>query len=128
MAGRGTTLVIQGKIHTILDPVPTPGPLSLTRSRVYQAMTDDGVLVQVTTEQAEAHRADPRELEEYETRAVMGVPRRLKSLTVVPHRQVGPDMICTVIHSDHPRYPVGGYDIAVSIKELWAAPALRPRA
>jgi len=128
MIGRGTTLVIEGKLHTLLDPVPTPDRPPLRPSRLFMARVDDGDLVQVTTEQAEAHRADPRELEEYETRAVMGVPRRLKSLTVVPHRQVGPDMICTVIHSDHPRYPVGGYDIAVSIKELWAAPALRPRA
>lgn len=127
MIGRGTTLVLEGRIHTILDPVPTPGRPSLSPTREFTARVDDGDLVHVTTDQVEAHRADPRELEEHETRAVMGVPRRLKSLTVVPHRQVGPDMVCTVIHSDNPRYPVGGYDIAVSIEELWASPALRAR-
>lgn len=125
---RGTALVIQGKLHTILDPVPTPGRPSLSPTRVFTARVDDGDLVQVTTNPVEAHRTDPRELEEDGTRAVMGVPRRLKSLPVVPHRQVGPDMICTVIRSDNPRYPVGGYDIAVSIDELWASPALRARA
>lgn len=127
MIGRGSTLVIEGKIHTLLDPVPTPGRPTLTPSRLFMARVDDGDLVHVTSDQAEAHRADPRELEEYETRSVMGVPRRLKGLTVVPHRQVGPDMVCAVIHSDNKRYPVGGYDIAVSIEELWAAPALRAR-
>lgn len=48
-----------------------------------------------------------------------GIVIRLESVVVVPVMNEGNGhWKCVVVHSDHPSYPVGGYDVSIPTEEL----------
>lgn len=125
MPGRGTTARHNGQILTVLDPAPNPNGKRLEPTRAYRVISSSGMTGTIDATVLEQHRIDPTTLEPYPTDAIRGVPRRFPQVIAVPHRVSGSSLICTVIHSTHPSYPVGGYDIAVPTSEVLAVPALR---
>src|SRR5690606_38859247 len=65
------------------------------------------------------------DLVETSTTSILGVPRRLPHVTVVPYKDRGSDWYsCCVVASEDPRYPVGGYHLAIPKSELLEATPL----
>ena len=128
--GHLTTLVLATRHPSTRYPLPPSRTFKRTHHSVaairYQTINDQGQPGHVDEDQL-GTLIDASTLHENPNdQRVLGIPRRLPSgVTAVPYKDNGKGWYtCTIIESNHPSYPVDGYNISVHQDELQAAPAL----